>query len=430
MAAKAGKALLGCVAILSLQASRLFAQDVPTPVNLYVANLTYANGTVSIGMPRKLTGDRGVNSQPSFTPDGKAIVFVSRRDTTGQSDVYRIDILSGVETQITRTPENENTPTITPDGRLMVIRWVPATLFKEWGPWVYDMNGTPQEGVLPGPDTVGYYVRIDSVTFAMMRPKSRPAVALFNTRTRTMTDYGWPSANLPPQLVPGRHAITFTQTDSLGRNEIRMIDLGTLQSSLVTPALVGRTVHTWTPRGFILMAKGNSIYAIKPGPGAAWKKIAQMSRPDLQSLGTYVVSPSGDKVILTSALKPPLVQALRDSIQAGRSASDVIREYRRDTVAIARGYDVSEGALLGVASERANHGRYSEAVDVARFVADLYPGSYDAQIALGSALGKSGDKASAVVAYNKSLELNPRVTNDDRKAAESAEKAIAQLMEH
>src|SRR4051812_43681208 len=73
-----------CAGAVSLQASTLTAQA-PTPVNLYVADLTYANGTVSIGTPRKLTGDRGVNSQPSFTPDGKAILFVSRRDTTGQS---------------------------------------------------------------------------------------------------------------------------------------------------------------------------------------------------------------------------------------------------------------------------------------------------------------------------------------------------------
>ena len=429
-ATKATKATFAYAGILLLQTTVLFAQAAPTPVNLYVADLTYASGSVSVGTPRKLTGDRGVNSQPSFTPDGKAILFVSRRDTTGQSDVYRIDIRSGVETRITRTPENENTPTVTPDGRLMVIRWVPATLFKEWGPWVYDMNGNPSAGVLPGPDTVGYYVRVDSVTFAMMRPKSRPAVALFDTRRKTMTDYAWPVANLPPQLVPGRHSITFTQTDSLGQNQIRMIDLRTLQSSLVTPTLVGRTVHTWTPRGFVLMAKGNAIYALKPGAGRTWKKIAQMSQPDLQSLGTYVVSPRGDKVILTSALKPPLVQALRDSIQAGRSATSVVAAYRRDIPGISAGYELGEGALLGVATERARNGKFTEAVDVARFVADLYPKSYDAQNALGEALVKSGDTAGAIAAYKKSLELNPRVSEDDMKAAETAEKAIAQLGGH
>jgi hypothetical protein len=312
----------------------------------------------------------------------------------------------------------------------MVIRWVPATLFKEWGPWVYDMNGTPVEGVLPGPDTVGYYVRVDSVTFAMMRPKSRPAVALFDTRKKTMTDYAWPVANLPPQLVPGRHAITFTQTDSLGRNQIRMLDLRTLQSSLVTPALVGRTVHAWTPKGFVLMAKGNAIYAIKPGTGASWKKIATMNQPDLQAISTYVVSPAGDKVILISTLKPPLLAALRDSIQAGRPVSDVVKHYRTSMATIEKTYDISEGGILGLASERSNKGKFSEATDIIGFAADLFPKSYDVQLALGETLEKSGDKPGAIAAYMKSLERNPRVTDDDRKAAETAEKAIARLGGH
>lgn len=419
-----------CAGVLCLQASPLIAQDLPTPVNLYVADLKYPNGSVSVGVPRKLTGDRGVNGQPSFTPDGKAILFVSRRDTTGQSDVYRIDIRSGIETQLTTTPENENTPTVTPDGRLMVIRWVPATLFKEWGPWVYDMNGTPSEGVLPGPDTVGYYVRVDSITFAMMRPKSRPAVALFNTRTRTMTDYAWPVANLPPQMVPGRHAITFTQTDSLGQNKIRMLDLRTLQSSLVTPALVGRTVHTWTPRSFVLMGKGNSIYATKPGAGAKWKKVAAMTRPDLQALTTYVVSPAGDKVILVSPLKPALLQTLTDSIQANGRMIAAVESLRKNLVGASKQYDVSEGGMLGLARQRQSRGKLPEAIAIIRLISELHPKSYDAQKALGDALAKSDDKAGAIAAYKKSLELNPRVSDDDKKAAEAAEKAIAELTGH
>ena len=120
-----------------------------TPVNLFVADLTYASGSVHIGTPRKLTGDRGINSQPAFTPDGRSILFVRRDSANGQGDVYRIDLATGKETRITNTPEMENSPTVTPDGRLMVIRWIPSTLFKEWGPWVYDMNGHPLKACFP-----------------------------------------------------------------------------------------------------------------------------------------------------------------------------------------------------------------------------------------------------------------------------------------
>lgn len=282
----------------------VLAQTSPTiPVNLYVADLTDANGRVTVGTPRKLTGDRGINSQPSFTPDGRSILFVRRDSASGQGDVYRVDLASGKETRITSTPEMENSPTVTPDGNLMVIRWTPPTLFKEWGPWIYDMNGRPLRGVLPGPDTVGYYVRADAVTYVMMRPMTRRAVAIFDARSGRMTDHDWPVATLPPQLIPGQRAVSYTRVDSVGGNRIRRLDLVTFDTSEIAPAVPGKTVHAWTPRGTILMSKGNEIFALAP-PAKTWTSIARFEDPELQDINTYVVSPRGDKVILISPLKP------------------------------------------------------------------------------------------------------------------------------
>jgi len=285
-------------------ASRSFAQA-PAPVNLFVADLTETKTGTTIGIPRKLTGDRGINSQPSFSPDGKSIYFITRRDSVnGQGDVYRIDLATGIETRITTTPEMENSPTITPDGKLMVIRWVPATLFKEWGPWLYDMTGKPLHGVLPGPDTVGYYVRADANTFAMVRPTTRRAIALFDTRTGKMTDYDWPVANLPPQRIPGKHAVSYTRPDSVRGNQIRRLDITTHDTAVIAPAVPGKTVHTWTPKGSILMARGNVVFMLVP-PGRSWTQVATFTDPEIQDINAYVVSPKGDKLILISPLTPP-----------------------------------------------------------------------------------------------------------------------------
>lgn len=291
-------------AVLLAAPSQSLRAQPPAPVNIYVADLTYENGTIHIGAPRKLTGDRGINSQPSFTPDGKSILFVSRRDSAnGQGDIYRIDLSTGAETRVTSTPEMENSPTVTPDGKLMVIRWTPATLFKQWGPWIYDMNGQPLRGVLPGPDTVGYYVRVDATRFAMVRPTTRRAVAVFDTRSGSMTDYDWPVANLPPQRIPGRLAVSYTRVDSIGGNRIRRLDIATHDTSEIAPAVSGKAVHAWTPRGTILMSKGNTIFALTP-PQVTWSRVAAFEDPELQDINTYVVSPRGDKVILISPVKP------------------------------------------------------------------------------------------------------------------------------
>lgn len=274
------------------------------PVNLYAADITWKGDTMRVGTPRKLTGDRGINSQPSFTPDGKSILLIRRDSANGQSDVYKIDLATGAESRVTSTPENENSPTVTPDGNIMVIRWKPATLFKEWGPWIYSRNGQPVKGVLPGPDTVGYYVRLDSVTFAMMRPKARRAVAIFDSRTGTMTDYDWPVATLPPQLIPGQKAVSYTRVDSAGGNRIRRLDIATHDTTEIAPALAGKTVHAWTPRGTIVMAKGNAIFTLAP-PSRTWTQVAAFADPQLQDINAYAVSPGGDKLILISPVAPP-----------------------------------------------------------------------------------------------------------------------------
>lgn len=274
-----------------------------SPVNLYVADLTYEGGTLRVGAPRKLTGDRGINSQPSFTPDGRAILFVRRDSASGQGDVFRIDLHTGTETRITSTPEMENSPTVTPDGKLMVIRWTPATLFKEWGPWIYDMKGTPLAGVLPAPDTVGYYLPLDSGTFAMMRPKSNRAVSIFDSRSGSMIDYDFQSANLPPQRIPAQRAISYTRVDSVAGNRIRRLDLVTHDTTEIAPTRPRRTVHAWTPKGAIIMGDGNAIFTLIP-PAKTWTQVASFNDPELQEINAYVVSPAGDKLILISPVKP------------------------------------------------------------------------------------------------------------------------------
>src|SRR5688572_28139658 len=268
--------------LLALLAPIVTAAQEVVPVNLYVADLTYERGSIKVGTPVKLTGDRGVNSQPSFTPDGKAILFVGRRDSANaQSDVYRIDLATRAETRITSTAEMENSPTVTPEGNLMVIRWVPATLFTEWGPWIYDMQGRPLRGVLPRPDTVGYYVRADSITFAMVRPRSPSAIALFDIRKGTMTERDFPVANIPPQVIPGQRAVSYTVTDSAGRNLIRRLNIASGDTSTIASTVIGRVAHAWTPRGEILMGRGNRIFARAPARDSSWREIAEFSDPEL-----------------------------------------------------------------------------------------------------------------------------------------------------
>jgi hypothetical protein len=417
------------VAALLLASALPAAGQELNPVNLFVAELRYENGQVRLGIPHKLTADEGRNTQPSFSPDGRTILFSAQREgATGQSDIYAVDVRTGRERRVTRTPHNENTPTMERDGRILAVRWMPETLFTEWGPWYYSPEGEPLEGLLPGPDTVGYYVRADANTFALMRPASTFSVALHDLRTGRTVDVAHPVAPLPPVPVPGRRAVSFTRTDPSGRNEIAAVDLDTRAVTPVAPAQLGRTAHAWTPRGHLLMARGNAVYALDPAAGGGWRRIAQFHAPDLQNVTAYAVSPRGDRIALLSTLRVPLHVELRDSVQAGQRPETVAAHARalRDDGRL-RTMEVAEGPLLALAGETLESGPAADALPLFHLTAELFPQSHAAQRRLGDALHAAGDGSGALRHYRHALTLNPRQTEAERTAAAEVEARIAEL---
>jgi hypothetical protein len=240
-----------------------------------------------------------------------------------------------------------------------------------------------------------------------------------------MTDRDWPVATLPPQLIPRQRAISYTRTDSLGRNVIRRYDLTTNTATTIAPALRGRTVHAWTPRGVLLMGKGNKVFALDPAVDSSWREAASFSSPELRSINTYVVSPQGDKVILISPVRPPLATLLLDSLQAGSSAASVLSAFRGQTLpSLTREWDVSEGALMSLARDQQSRSA-ANAVALAEFTAGLYPLSYGAHLQLGTAQRAAGNETAAIAAFRRSLELNPKVTEGERRDATRAEEALA-----
>ncbi|HEX8454901.1 MAG TPA: hypothetical protein VF647_22680 [Longimicrobium sp.] len=411
-------------ALLSLASAPALAQEA-NPVDLYVSELRWRGGQLEVGEPARLTRG-GRNSQPSFTPDGRAIVFSGQRGgPASQSDIFRIDLATGAETQVTRTPENENSPTVEPGGELLAVRWKPETLFREYGPWVYGPDGVPRRGLLPGPDTVGYYARIDRNTFALMRPMSRFRVALFDVRTGQTRDVESPAAPLPPQRVPGARAVTFTRTDSSGHHRIRRVDVATGRVTGVAPTVLGRTSHAWTPRGTLLMGKGNTLYALDPARDTVWRAVRSFAGPELQNVTAYVVSPRGDRLVFYSSARVPLEVAMRDSLQAGRSAAEVAALARR--LAAGGNFAVAEGGVLGLGGDWLAWGKAADAAEIFAAATEIFPRSFRAQTRLGDALRAAGERERAVAAYRRALELNPRGTEDERSAAAEVEKRLGEL---
>src|SRR5438132_518637 len=87
----------------------------PPPPPLLRRPLSGGPPSMKTAKPRPVSNAPGYDNQPSFSSDGTSILFAANRDGK-QTDVFTFDRQRGVITQVTQTPENENSPTSLPDG--------------------------------------------------------------------------------------------------------------------------------------------------------------------------------------------------------------------------------------------------------------------------------------------------------------------------
>jgi len=84
----------------------IYAED------LWVANLDGSQ-------PRRLTVDEGVESNPTFSPDGTMIAFSAQYD--GNTDVFVIPVDGGIPKRLTWHPAADVVKSFTPDGKSVLF---------------------------------------------------------------------------------------------------------------------------------------------------------------------------------------------------------------------------------------------------------------------------------------------------------------------
>jgi dipeptidyl aminopeptidase/acylaminoacyl peptidase len=69
------------------------------------------------GAPRRLTTYKGSSRSPAFSPDGKRIVFVSKREGDKQNQIYILPLDGGEAERVTEMPLGVSSPKWLPDGK-------------------------------------------------------------------------------------------------------------------------------------------------------------------------------------------------------------------------------------------------------------------------------------------------------------------------
>ena len=291
------------------------AAQAPPDTEIYLAPMKTANGAIEIGPAVDITNNPGYDNQPSFTPDGKGVLFASIRPSTapgmsaGQTDIFRYDIASQSVSRVTQTPESEYSPTVMPDGQHISVVRVEADGTQRL--WSVIPNGPKVDVavILPEIKPVGYHAWADNQTLALFVLGQPATLQLADTRTGTAvvlaSDIGRSIQRIPD--APG--TISFVQRERSGNTVtlvIKALNTATRQISILTPAVAGSTEAdcAWTPDGMLLMVKGSTLYGWKRGqPG--WTDVASLERLSLAGVTRLAVSPKGDYLALVGPPRQP-----------------------------------------------------------------------------------------------------------------------------
>lgn len=262
----------------------------PPSTDIYLVPLAGAGLELRAGSPRRATDWEGYDNQPSFTPDGRALLYTSIR-ADAQADIYRHDLSKNTSERLTQTPESEYSPTVTPDGKFFSVIRVERDGTQRL--WKFPLAGGEPALVLEKTKPVGYHVWADRDTLMLFVLGEPVTMQLVDTGTELT---GTVSTNIGRGLarVPGAEKISYVHKVSADEWLVKEFDLKTHRKTTLVRTLAGSEDYAWTPDGTLLMAQGTKLYAWRPGGPADWKEIADLSSAGLGRLTRLAVSPRGD----------------------------------------------------------------------------------------------------------------------------------------
>ena len=231
--------------------------------DIYLVPLTGGLASMKDAKPAPVSTAAGYDNQPMFSPDGSRILFAANHDGK-QTDVYAFERASGRVSQVTRTAENENSPTYLPAGigaagGFSVVR---SEMDKTQRLWRFDARGAirsdadrHQAGRL---SRVGR--RRSGRLFVLGQPNSLQLASVKTGKGEVVAN----GIGRSLHRIPGTRLISFVHREPSGEFWIKQIDVDSKKIDALTQVVEGNTERdmAWMPDGkTILMSGGTKVYS-------------------------------------------------------------------------------------------------------------------------------------------------------------------------
>jgi hypothetical protein len=288
------------IVLLLLTIVESAAQNAPPDTDIFLAGLRLSNNQVSFEKPENTTHRLGYDNQPSFLPDGNSLFYTSIRNGAA-TDIYRYDIATKADRQVTNTPEGEYSATVMPGGAAFSVIRVETDSTQRL--WKFPIAGGNPSLVLEKIKPVGYHAWFDEKTVLLFVLGNPPTLQLADVVTgQAVTLTTNPGRSL--HRIPGQALMSFVHKISASEWVIESLDPKTREMKPIVPTLAGVEDYVWLPDGkTILMGKWSKLFRWSAGANAQWQEIADFAADGVQEITRLAISPKGDRLAFVASLR-------------------------------------------------------------------------------------------------------------------------------
>jgi hypothetical protein len=322
---------------------------------IYLAPITIADREVSIGAPSPLTTDGRAAFAPSFTVDGKSVLFSSTRDDVDRSEIYRYDIERRQIARLTDTREIEFTPAPLSDGAHFAAGRMRAEFLRVEGGggrrigmisdqelWTFALDGSGARRVLLKVGSVAAQQWLDFSTVAMIVRGKQNVLVVVNvgngkvdTVLRDVAS-GTPGFGTPTlarnrarnALVIARGDDTSAVLTEVNWQSHATRDLMKLPAELTSFALIADD---------LIIASTKSRLMCWQSSRASWIEVANLADIGVGPIMQLAASPDGKWLALSAAgMSPDGTRETFDAFVRSAAAKDGAPVYRLPSACVMR----------------------------------------------------------------------------------------------
>ncbi len=288
---------------VTVPAPQASAPAAPPATDIYLLPITAGLASLKTARPAPLSVAPGYDNQPMFSLDGARVLFAANRDGK-QTDIYAFDRASGRVTQLTETPENENSPTFVPaglgePGGFSVVQTEPDRSQRLWR---FNAAGKNPQLVLADVKPVGYHAWVEPDHLAMFI-LGQPATLQIGRVATGKAEMVAGDIGRSLHRIPGTRQVSFVQREPSGEFWIKQIDIDSRQVVPLVRTAEGSSDrdYAWMPDAqTILMSTGTKVLSWTRG-ASGWTEVFDGAAFQLGAISRLAASPKGDALALVVA---------------------------------------------------------------------------------------------------------------------------------